>query len=84
VLGELILGNLRADSEVPALLNELPVAVVAEHEEVIAFVGRHALAGSGIGWVDVHLLCSAALSQTRLWTLDRRLQAAASRLNLHA
>jgi hypothetical protein len=45
---------------------------------------RHALAGSGIGWVDVHLLCSAALSQARLWTLDRRLRATASRLDLHA
>ena len=84
VLGELILGNLRTDSEVPALLSELPVAVVAEHEEAIAFVRRHALAGSGIGWVDLHLLCSAALSQARLWTLDGRLQAVASRLDLHA
>jgi predicted nucleic acid-binding protein len=84
VLGELILGNLRADSEVPELLSELPVAVVAEHEEAVSFVSRHALAGSGIGWVDVHLLCSAALSQARLWTLDRRLHAAASRLDLHA
>jgi len=84
VLGELVLGNLRTDSEVPALLMELPVAMVAEHQEALAFVSRHALAGSGIGWVDVHLLCSAALSQARVWTLDRRLQAAASRLDLHA
>jgi predicted nucleic acid-binding protein len=84
VLGELLLGNLRSDSEVPALLTELPCAVLAEHDETIAFVGRHALAGSGIGWVDVHLLISAALTRARLWTLDRRLQAVASRLNLHA
>jgi hypothetical protein len=56
---------------------------VAEHDEAVAFVDRHGLAGRGIGWVDVHLLCSAALSGTRLWTLDRRLQALATRLELH-
>jgi predicted nucleic acid-binding protein len=83
VLGELTLGNLRAGSEVPELIGELPLAVVAEHEEALAFVGRHALSGSGIGWVDLHLLCSAALSSSRLWTLDRRLQAIATRLELH-
>ena len=83
VLGELLLGNLRPDSEVPALLGELPPAVVAEHEEAIAFVERHRLGGAGIGWVDVHLLCSTALSNARLWTLDRRLRAVASRLDLH-
>ena len=84
VLGELILGNLRPDSEVPLFLMELPKAVVAEHEEALAFVRRHALAGSGIGWVDVHLLCSAALSRARLWTLDGRLQAHALPLDLDA
>ena len=82
VLGELLLGNLRADSEVPALIRELPAAEVADHEEVIALVRRHALAGSGVGWVDVHLLCSAALSSFRLWTLDRRLREIAARLDL--
>jgi predicted nucleic acid-binding protein len=83
VLGELILGNLRAESEVPSLFVELPAALVVEHEEALAFVRRHALAGSGIGWVDVHLLCSAALSRARLWSLDGRLSATAVRLDLH-
>jgi predicted nucleic acid-binding protein len=84
VLGELVLGNLRRDSEVPQLLAKLPVAAVAEHGEALTFVRRHALAGSGIGWVDVHLLCSAALTRARLWTLDRRLAATAARLDLQA
>lgn len=84
VLGELILGNLRRDSEVPLLLLDLPTAVVAEHDEALAFVRRHELAGSGIGWVDLHLLCAAALSHARLWSLDKRLQSAASLLDLQA
>ena len=84
VLAELILGNLRPDSEVPLLLLDLPTAVVAEHDEALAFVRRHELAGSGIGWVDVHLLCAAALSRARLWSVDRRLQDVAERLDLQA
>ena len=84
VIGELILGNLRADSEVPGLLRELSAAVVAEHEEVVVFVARHSLGASGIGWVDAHLLCSAALSRGRLWTLDRRLERIAGKLDLQA
>lgn len=84
VLAELILGNLRPDSEVPLLLLDLPTAVVAEHDEALAFVRRHELAGSGIGWVDAHLLCAAALSRARLWSVDRRLQDVAERLDLQA
>jgi predicted nucleic acid-binding protein len=84
VLGELVLGNLRRGSEVPALLVELPQVVLAEHDEALGFVAAHRLGGAGIGWVDVHLLCSVALSHARLWTLDRRLAAVAARLGLAA
>jgi hypothetical protein len=39
--------------------------------------------GRGIGFIDVHLLASAALAApTRLWTRDRCLAAVASELNL--
>jgi hypothetical protein len=39
--------------------------------------------GRGIGFVDVHLLASAALAvPARLWTRDRRLAAVAIELDL--
>ena len=39
--------------------------------------------GRGIGYIDVHLLASAALAApTRLWTRDRRLANVADHLNL--
>jgi hypothetical protein len=39
--------------------------------------------GRGIGFVDVHLLASAALAApARLWTRDRRLAAVATDLDL--
>jgi predicted nucleic acid-binding protein len=84
VLGELALGNLRPGSQVIALLAELPVVPPVEHDEALAFIARHSLAGSGIGWVDLHLVCTSALARCRLWTLDRRLRAVAARLDLQA
>lgn len=84
VVGELALGRMRQRNEVLGLLGELPRAEAAQHGEVLDFVERHGLAGSGIGWVDVHLLVSAALSGVGIWTLDRRLSIAAQRLSLLA
>ena len=84
VIGELALGHLKRGSEVPDLLAELPSVTLAEHDEVMVFVAAHALEGSGIGWIDAHLLCSAALSAGRLWTLDRSLHAAAESTGLLA
>ena len=84
VLGELALGRMKRRAEVLGLLDEMPRAEAANHEEALEFVDRHGLAGSGVGWVDVHLLVSAALTGASLWTLDRRLAAAAGRLALLA
>lgn len=84
VVGELALGHLTRRREILGLLSELPRAQVATHEEVLALVDRHHLAGAGIGWIDAHLLASAALSGVSLWTLDRRLGAVAARLGLAA
>ena len=38
--------------------------------------------GRGIGFVDVHLLASSALSEATLWTKDKRLLEVASALGL--
>lgn len=84
VVGELALGRLKRRAEVLGLLEEMPRAEAGSHDEALEFVARHDLAGSGVGWVDIHLLVSAALSRASLWTLDRRLAAAAGRLALSA
>ncbi len=82
IVGELACGNLRRRSEVLSLLKELPQAPVVDHEEVLTFVETHRLMGSGIGWIDAHLLSSAMLAGVPLWTLGRRLRAAARRLGV--
>jgi predicted nucleic acid-binding protein len=84
VIGELALGRMQRRSEILALLGEMPAAELANHDEVLAFVDRHELDGRGVGWVDVHLLASAALGRMSVWTLDRRLAAAAADLELSA
>ena len=80
VIGELACGTLRNRQEVLTLLQALPEAQAAEHEEVMRVVERERLYGRGIGWIDAHLLASARLSDAPLWTLDRRLSGIASAL----
>lgn len=83
VVGELAMGNLRARDAVLGLLRALPQAVVAADDEVLAYVARHRLfgIGIGIGYADAHLLASTRLTAgARLWTRDRRLREACSRL----
>lgn len=83
VLGELACGNLKNRSEVLELLGGLPAAPTATDPEALDFIERRALMGRGIGYIDVHLLASVALSgDARLWTRDRRLVAAATDLEL--
>lgn len=83
VIGELACGSLRARATVLRLLQQLPAAAEAGHGEALRFLDHHRLMGRGIGYVDVHLLASAALGgDVRLWTRDRRLAAAAAELGL--
>jgi hypothetical protein len=83
VIGELACGNLRNRHTLLELWSDLPSAPTATDSEALQFIERHALAGKGLGYVDVHLLASTALSGgAKLWTTDRPLAAAAARLRL--
>jgi predicted nucleic acid-binding protein len=82
VIGELACGSLAGRAEILALIGALPSATVATHDEVVDFVDRQHLHGTGLGWIDVHLLASARLTRQSLWSADRRLRHAAVRLGL--
>lgn len=78
VVGEIALGGIAKRAEVLRYMNQLPAAMAATHDEVMIFVDRHNLANTGVGYVDAHLLASAALTHgAALWTRDKRLRAAA-------
>jgi predicted nucleic acid-binding protein len=85
VAAELALGNLGRRGDVLGALGRLPQAAVASDAELLGFIDNHRLWGQGIGLVDVHLLAATALTpDARLWTRDRRLEAAAEALGMAA
>lgn len=85
VIGELALGSMRQRSQTLSFLVGLDSLPTAGHEEVLHLVEAHQLHGRGLSLVDAHLLASLRLSRaTTLWTRDRRLRAAAERLDVAA
>ena len=85
IVGELALGDLRQRDLILRTLQDLPQAVVASPGEVLHFIDRHALAGSGAGYVDAHLLAASQLTAgATLWTRDKQLHGIAERLGLAA
>jgi predicted nucleic acid-binding protein len=85
IIGELLLGNVSGIDEMMGDLNTLPKGVVAGADEILAFISLQKLNGSGIGYVDAHLLASTALTpETKLWTRDKRLLTVARSLSLAA
>lgn len=81
VIGELALGNLNQRREILTRLAQLPRAPTATDAEVLFLIDQHNVMGTGIGYVDAHLLAAAKLKPgLRLWSRDRRLAAMAERL----
>ena len=84
VIGELACGYLTKRAEILTLLATLPKGVTAEHFEVLGLIDTERLYGRGLGWIDMHLLASAVLSRSRIWTLDRTLARIASAMGVAA
>ena len=82
VVGELACGNIKNKKEILSLLQTLPMAETAEHQEVLHFIEHNRLMGKGLGYIDVHLLASALLTKIPLRTSDKRLKAASAELGL--
>jgi predicted nucleic acid-binding protein len=80
IIGELACGNLANRPEILSLLQALPMANHAEHEEVMHFIENHSLMGKGLGYIDMHLIVSALLTKVPLWTLDKKLKEVSSKL----
>lgn len=82
IIGELALGSLQNRHAVLGAL-QIPQAPVATDNEVLHLIETNAVYGIGIGYIDAHLLAAARLSPgTLLWTRDKRLLDASTRLGL--
>ena len=83
VIGELACGNLKNRNEILSLLKLLPFAEIVEHDEILEFIENYKLMREGIGFIDVHLLASAMLTNTPLWTFDKKLNYLSARLKIN-
>ena len=81
IIGELACGNLRNRTNIISLMDALPLALQVDHEEALAFIEAHNIMGKGLGYIDVHLLASALLTEVSLWTFDKKLDKAAEELH---
>lgn len=85
IIGELACGNLQNRIQLLSLWCNLPSLGEATQSEALYFLEQNQLMGKGIGWVDLHLLASVALSgETLLWTRDKRLADLAAGMELAA
>lgn len=80
IIGELACGHVRNRRRILDLLRSLPGVVTAGHDEVMRLIDAHRLMGTGIGYLDAHLLASARLSSTPIWTFDMPLDRIAVKL----
>ena len=77
VYGELLIGDRGARAKLLAEYKVMRQAALVANSEVVEFVRHHKINGRGIGWIDAHLLASAIVASSRLWTADRPLAAVA-------
>ncbi|NLG19398.1 MAG: type II toxin-antitoxin system VapC family toxin [Fibrobacter sp.] len=80
VLGELACGNIRNRTQILSLLMNLPSVPVVSGDEFFFFIEKKSLSGKGLGFVDIHLLASAAISETAVYTKDKQLYLASKNL----
>ena len=77
VYGELLIGDRGARAKLLAEYKLMRQAAFVANSEVVEFVRHHKINGRGIGWIDAHLLASAIVAHSTLWTADRPLAAVA-------
>ena len=83
VIGELACGHMRNRKRALEHWHGLPMINEASHEQVISLIEAHNLMGRGVGFVDMHLLCSVLNRPgSQLWTRDKRLNPVANELNI--
>jgi predicted nucleic acid-binding protein len=82
VYGELLIGNPGGRTQLLNSYDLIYRVPPVGHADVAVFVRSHKLHGRGIGWIDAHLLASALVAGTSLWTADERLARLASELGI--
>lgn len=83
VVAEILLGNLADRTLWKGQLARLPEFLPVRHGDVMLLIDSAALGGSGVGYVDAHLLAAVlARPGATIWTRDKQLKRAAERLRI--
>ena len=83
IVGELACGNLKNRLEILTYLQSLPMTILAEDEEVLKFIENNQLMGKGLGYIDIHLIASAILTDVPVWTFDKTLDKIAKKIGIN-
>jgi predicted nucleic acid-binding protein len=83
VTGEIVVGNLQSRDKTLWALRSLPQIEAVNDNGFHAFLESAGLSGTGLGFVDVHILAAVnGHDKARIWTRDRRMHEQAERLGL--
>ena len=82
IIGEIACGGIKNRNEIINLLNDLPSTEIVDHSNIMEFIENRKIMNKGIGYIDVHLLGSALVSDTPLWTFDKSLMKIAIQLSI--
>jgi predicted nucleic acid-binding protein len=82
IFGELLIGDRGGRVNLLDSYSKMQQSATIPHAEIVDFTRKRRLPGRGIGWIDVHLLASAVVAGSMLWTADQRLMAVAMELGV--
>lgn len=82
VHGELLIGDPAGREKPLATYLSFTRVDTVPHDEVVELVRRRKLHGTGIGWIDAHLLAAALAERVQIFTADHALQEQARRLGV--
>jgi predicted nucleic acid-binding protein len=82
IIGELACGGIKNRHEIISLLTDLPSTEILDHSDIMEFIENRKIMNKGIGYIDVHLLGSALVSDTPLWTFDKALRKVAIQFSI--
>lgn len=83
IIAELYLGQLREKEQLVHFLSFLPNCSVLSGKEIFFLISKNDLAGTGLGYVDAHLVGSALTDNCYIWTFDKALRRESQRLGLN-
>lgn len=61
--GELACGNLARRTEIIEMLSDLPMLPLADHSEVLYLLHESRPYGTGLGWIEIHLLAATRIDR---------------------